>query len=298
MHTADRRRFLQSSVLGTTGIVALNDTAGAGSNPEKPLAFHLGLVTYNLAATWDLSTILQICKSVGISPVELRTTHKHGVEPSLAKDQRREVRQRFADAGVKIWGCGTVCEFQSPDPAVVQKNIETCKRFVELAADLGATGVKVRPNGLPKEVPVPKTLEQIGKSLIPCGTAAADAGLEIWVEVHGNGTALPRNIHAIMEHCGHPKIGLTWNSNSTDVDNGSVATAFNLLSKWIRSCHINDLYKDQTGAYPYRELFRLLRGIGYDRVTMCEVGGSIADPKAGAEFLRYYKALWHELASR
>ena len=75
-----------------------------------------------------------MCQRVGLSPVELRTTHEHGVEPNLTKDQRKEVRQRFADAGVGIWGCGTVCEFHSPDPALVKKNIDTCKEFVELAA--------------------------------------------------------------------------------------------------------------------------------------------------------------------
>ncbi len=87
----------------------------------------------------------------------------------------------------------------------MKKNIETCKQFVELVADIGGKGVKVRPNGLPKDVPVEKTLEQIGKSLIECGKAAADAGIEIWVEVHGPGTQIPANSKTIMEHCGHKK---------------------------------------------------------------------------------------------
>jgi hypothetical protein len=213
----------------------------------------------------------------------------------LSKDQRKEVKKRFADAGVDIWGCGTVCEFQSPDPAVVQKNIETCKQFVELVADLGGKGVKVRPNGLPKEVEVAKTLDQIGKALIPCGKAAEDAGLEIWVEVHGNGTAHPPYMKTIMEACGHPKVGLTWNSNPQDVKNGSVAESFALLWPWVRSCHINELYKDAAGVYPYRELFRLFREHGYDRVTMCEVGRPAPDVDTGIELLRYYKALWTEL---
>jgi sugar phosphate isomerase/epimerase len=284
---------------------------------EHPAKFRLGIVTYNIAANWDLPTILRICKAVGLSPVELRTTHKHGVEPTMTKDQRKEVRQRFADAGIECWGCGSVCEFHSPDPAVVRQNIETCKQFVQLAADIGGRGAKVRPNGLPKEVPVEKTLEQIGQALIECGKAAADAGVEIWVEVHGSGTSQPANMKTIMEHCGHPKVGLTWNSNPTDIvkapasplppgggsapghrageGGGSVADSFKLLWPWIRSCHINELYKDSTGVYPYRELFRLFREHGYDRVTLCEVGRTPPDPDAGQELLRYYKAIWAEL---
>ena len=222
MNDLSRRRFLQAAIASTAGLTTASRVASGdslrrvalapGASPgghQQPAKFRLGIVTYNIAAHWDLPTILRVCKSVGLSPVELRTTHKHGVEPTLTKDQRKEVRQRFADAGIECWGCGSVCEFHSPDPAVVRQNIESCKQFVQLAADIGGRGVKVRPNGLPKEVPVEKTLEQIGKALIECGQAAADAGVEIWVEVHGAGTSHPPHMKTIMEHCGHPKVGLT-----------------------------------------------------------------------------------------
>ncbi len=154
--------------LGATGLAAAPAAEpSAVKDEEKKPKFRLGLVTYNLAANWDLPSLLKACKATGVSPVELRTTHKHGVEPSLSKEERADVKKRFADAGVDIWGCGTVCEFQSKDPAVVQKNIETCKQFVQLAADIGGKGVKVRPNGLPDKDQIPRTLDQIGKALDP-----------------------------------------------------------------------------------------------------------------------------------
>jgi sugar phosphate isomerase/epimerase len=296
MSAVNRRRFLQAAgALAAAGVTAHPAAAEPGKGDTNAAKFRLGIVTYNIAQKWDVPTILKVCKGVGLSPVELRTTHKHGVEPSLSTDQRKEVRQRFADAGIDIWGCGTTCEFHAPDADVVKKNIETCKEFVQLAADIGGKGVKVRPNGLPREVPVEKTLEQIGKALIPCGQAAADAGVEIWVEVHGNGTSHPPHVKTIMEQCGHPSVGLTWNSNGTDIKDGSVAEYFKLLRPWVRSCHINELYKDAAGVYPYRELFRLFRETGYDRVTLCEVGKDMPTPEAGEEMLRYYKALWTEL---
>jgi sugar phosphate isomerase/epimerase len=291
--TATRRQFLAASAaLGATS----STQADTPKFETKPLHFKLGMVTYNVAAQWDLPTILKVCKSVGIAAVECRTTHKHGVEPTLGADQRAEVKKRFADSGVVFWGCGSVCEFHSPDPDVVKKNIETCKQFIELVHDIGGTGVKVRPNGLPKGVPIEKTLVQIGKALIECGKAAESYGVEIWVEVHGAGTQEPANIKSIMDHCGHKSVGLTWNSNATDIRDGSVKAAFDLLKPWIKSCHINEIYKDSTGVYPYRELFRLLREMGYDRYTMIEVGKTPPDVASGEEMLRYYKALWTELA--
>jgi sugar phosphate isomerase/epimerase len=99
----------------------------------------------------------------------------------------------------------------------------------------------------------------------------------------------------IMDHCGLPNVGVTWNSNATDLKDKSVAEYFKLLWPHIKSCHINEMYKDATGVYPYRELFRLLRENGYDRYTLLELAKDQPTPEAGEETLRYIKALWLEL---
>jgi sugar phosphate isomerase/epimerase len=281
----DRRDFLAAAGALSAG------TLLPAARPEPP-RFRLGTVTYNIAAGWDLDTLIRACKASGFEAVELRTTHAHKVEPALSADERREVKKKFADGGVLLWGLGSVCEFHAPDPAVVRKNVETCRAFCVLAADIGARGVKVRPNALPKEVEPAKTLEQIGKALAECGRAAADLGVEVWLEVHGGGTSLPENIRAIMDHCGHKAVGVCWNSNVSDVKNGSVKESFDLLKKDIRSAHITDL----KSKYPYRELFAGLRSIGYDRVTLMEWPGKM-EPEAAIAFMKEYRALWMELAS-
>jgi sugar phosphate isomerase/epimerase len=288
--TSPHRRAFLAVGAGTLGLLSAGASAQSAAHGTASPLFQLGIVTYNIAAEWDLATILRICKEVGLGAVELRTTHKHGVEPSIPADQRIQIKKRFADAGVILWGLGSVCEFHSPDASVVEKNIETCKRFLQLAADLGARGVKVRPNGLPREVPEEKTLQQIGRALTQCGAAAADLGREVWVEVHGAGTSHPPRMRRIMEACGHASVGITWNSNREDIAGGSIKESFQLLKPWIKSCHVNALYS----SYPYRELFACLREMQYDRVTLCEIPEK-TDPVSGALLLKYYKRLWLEL---
>ncbi|MBX9584496.1 MAG: sugar phosphate isomerase/epimerase [Gemmataceae bacterium] len=294
-----RRSFLASSLAISGGLRP--PLAGADSGGLRPPLgspkFRLGLVTYNVPKDWDLPTVLKVCREVGIAAVECRTTHKHGVEPNLTIDQRKDVRKRFADSGVVFWGSGTTCEFHSEDPLTVEFNIKRCRHFIELVHDLGGKGVKVRPNGVPQGADPAQTFDQIGRALRACGKAAADAGVEIWVEVHGAVTAEPKNMRAIMDACGHPSVGVTWNSNGTDLDEKkSIGPGFELLKPFIRSCHINDLENDAKGTYPYRDLFRRLAGIGYDRYTLCEVGRSY-DVAAGTEFLKGYKRLWEELVA-
>lgn len=289
----NRRGFLAAS--GALAGASLLHPAPAAARPD-PAKFTLGTVTYNVAASWDLATLLQACKSAGFGAVELRTTHAHKVEPDLTADQRKDARKQIEDSGIRLWGFGSVCEFHAADPAVVRKHIDDCRAFCKLAADLGAKGVKVRPNGVPKGGDLQKTLDQIGKALQECGKAADDHGVEIWVEVHGAITAIPQNMRTIMDACGHKSVGVCWNSNPTDVKDGSVKEAFELLKKDIKSCHINELWS----GYPYRELFTGLKSIGYDRVTLMECPGvpeaaGAKSPDAALRYMRYYKALWTEL---
>ena len=78
---------------------------------------------------------------------------------------------------------------------------------MKLAKDLGSPSVKVRPNGLPKDVPEEKTLEQIGKSLAECGAFARDNGVMIQLEVHGAETSRVPRIRKILDYGGnHPGV--------------------------------------------------------------------------------------------
>ena len=201
----------------------------------------LGLVTYNIAKDWDIETIIQKLEAARFEAVELRTTHKHGVEPSLSREERARVRERFNRSNVRLLSLGTTCEFHSPDQAVRERNVAECKQFIELAHDLGAYGVKVRPNGFAPGVPQETTIQQIGQSLRECGEHGARYGVEVWLEVHGRETQKPPNIHAMLKEANHPAVGTCWNSYPTDVVNGSVKEYFNLLRPYLKSCHINEL---------------------------------------------------------
>jgi sugar phosphate isomerase/epimerase len=249
----------------------------------------LGLVTYNMAKDWDLPTLIEKCRATGFEAVELRTTHAHGVEPSLSAAERQAARRQFDGSGVRLLSLGTACEYHSRDPEEVRRQVAETAEFVKLAHDLGCLGVKVRPNGFQDKdgVPREKTIAQIGRALAECGEQARGYGIEIWVEVHGAGTQEPPNMRAIMDAANHANVFVCWNSNPTDVVDGSVKPSFELLKRWIRSVHITELTND----YPWREFFTLLKGTGYDRYTLAEIPGS-SDPE---RVMKYYRALWKEL---
>ncbi len=263
---------------------AAGAASGGGANAGGR-AMRLGLVTYNLAMAWDLPTLIRNCEETRFEGVELRTTHAHGVEVELSKSQRAEVRKRFADSRVELYGLGSAFDYHTPDPERLRRDIDATKDYIVLAADVGASGVKVRPNALPPEVPEEKTLEQIGKALNELGRFAADHGQMIRLEVHGRGTSLLPNIRRIMDVADHPNVGVCWNSNQTDLEGEGLDHNFDLVRDRIVEVHMRDLFLEE---YPWRRLFARLRQSGYSGYCLAEIPAS-TDP---LRVMRYYRALW------
>ncbi|MBI1841275.1 MAG: sugar phosphate isomerase/epimerase [Verrucomicrobia bacterium] len=286
-----RRSFLAKAGLGLGALGVVNAVlpAAESSRPARgfarPSRFHLGTVTYNLAQDWDVATIIKNCAAAKFEGVELRTGHKHGVEVGLSREQRAEVRKRFHDSPVQLMGLGSAFDFHTPDPSKLRKDIEAAKEYIVLSRDVGATGVKVRPNWLPKEIPVERTIEQIGRSLRELGEFARDHGQVIRLEVHGEGTSQLPRIRAIMDVADHASVGVCWNSNPSDLDGEGFDHNFGLVQRKIFSVHLRDIYLED---YPFRKLFQRLDAIRFTGFTLAEIPPS-PDP---LRVMNYFRSLW------
>jgi sugar phosphate isomerase/epimerase len=300
MHS-NRRQFLKNASLSLAAVPLLSSVVSAaeakakaktpkaegvpGPSFAKKSKMKLGTVTYNLGMDWDIETLIANCTEAKFEGVELRTGHKHGVEVNLSKAQRAEVKKRFADSPVALWSMGSAFDYHTPDQAKLKKDIEATKEYILLAQDVGATGVKVRPNGLPKEVPVEKTLEQIGRSLRELGEFGAQHGQQIRMEVHGSGTSLVANSKAIIDHANHPNVGVCWNSNQTDLQGDGWDKNFAMLKNKIFTVHMRDLYLEE---YPFRKLLNGLVESGFTGFTFAE----IPESKEPVRLMKYYRSLW------
>ena len=109
----------------------------SGQSPSARRGLKLGTVTYNIAKDWDVPTLIKNLTETGFEAVELRTTHKHGVELTLSRRAAGRSAKQFEDSPVKIVGLGTACEYHSPDPAVVKKNIDETKAVGQAGPGLG-----------------------------------------------------------------------------------------------------------------------------------------------------------------
>jgi sugar phosphate isomerase/epimerase len=275
-NSISRRRFLQSSIAAGIGLAAMNNLSACSGSAKKGMQF--GLVTYLWAQNWDLPTIIANCEKAGYHGVELRTQHAHGVETILNATQRADVKKRFADSTVTCIGYGANFEYHSPDAAKLRENIEQTKEYIKLCYDIGASGIKVKPNDLPADIPPEKTIAQIAASLNEVGKFAKDFGQLVRVEVHGQKTQEIPVMKAIFDQVTEPNVKMCWNCNDQDLLPPGLEANFNSVKKWFGdTVHIREL---NDGNYPYQQMFDLFKAINYKGWILLEARTEPADTVA------------------
>jgi sugar phosphate isomerase/epimerase len=285
-----RRNFVHQSIVGGIALATINPFS-AWAKTEKP-AMKLGLVTYQWAKDWDLPTLIANCVRTGVLGVELRTAHAHGVETSLNAAQRAGVKKMFADSPVTCIGYGSNFEYHSPDPIKLRMNIDQTKEYIKLCKDIGASGIKVKPNGLPDGVEKDKTIAQIAASLNEIGKFAHDYGQLVRVEVHGEKTQELPNMKAIFDQVTEKNVKMCWNCNDQDLLPPGLEGNFNSVKKWLGdTVHVREF---NVGDYPYQQLFDLFAGINYNGWILMEARTEPADKIAA---LKEQLALFNQLVA-
>jgi sugar phosphate isomerase/epimerase len=285
-----RRNFLNIAAVSTAAVVIPDFTTYSEKQKKKsavPLnnnPLKLGLMTYQVGRTWDIETIIKNCKETKFEHVQLRTTHAHGIEVTLSAAKRAEVKKRFADAGLAI-SLASAFQYHFTDPAELRKNIEGTKEYLQLAADVGALGIRVFPNAVPKEGDKTreKILEQIGKSVAECANVGHNLGVEVRLEEHGQGTANIPVIKQILDYADNPFVYVIWNNSDSDYtgeglpkgyEGMSLEAQFNLVKDRIRNVHMRELFTE----YPWRQLFSLLSQSGYKGYLDIELSDESCEP--------------------
>jgi hypothetical protein len=291
----NRRCFLGVSVAASATALVSGPSAWAASvrsfaRVAGVSAPRFGLVTYLWGRDLTLPDLLAACAAGGLDGVELRTTHAHGVEPSLDAAGRAEVRARFADSPVSLVGLGSDERFDSPDPARLAAAKAATIAFLRLSADVGGSGVKVKPDSFHDGVERSTTIAQIAASLAELGPIAADLGQELRLEVHGQ-CADPTIIRDIVRAADHPAVRVCWNSNRQDLRGLGFERHYDLLRPFFGgTMHVRELEADD---YPFADLLERVDRDGYDGTVLLEA--HTPPPGARVEAFRGQRAIFDRM---
>ena len=293
MQNHSRREFLRTTAVlcGAAGLPTLTHRPAYAAPGD---ACRLGLVTYLWGKDLTLPQLIDACEQSEVLGLELRTTHRHGVERDLTKAQRAEVKSRFEDSSAILVGIGSNERYDNPDPAKVKAAIDATKDFIVLSHDVGSSGVKVKGDRFYEDVPREKTIAQVASALRQLGDFGADYGQEIRLEVHGGFSDLPVH-HEILKATDHPNVRSCWNSNRNDLEGKGLEYNFNLVKDYFgQTAHIRALGNTD---YPFAELIKLFVSIDYDGWLLLEARGDVK-PNQIVSRLREQKALFEEYKRR
>lgn len=291
MYGINRKQFLNTLSL-LAGSSLLPASTWAAANRKYATQMKLGLVTYQWGKDWDIPTLIKNCAATGITGVELRVEHAHGVSPEMSKSERRRVKDQFRSSAIQCVGMGTNEQYDFPDKDKLNAAIARTKEFIQLSADIGGSGVKVKPNAFHPEVPREQTMAQIGAALKELAAYAADFGQQLRLEVHGNETQDLPNIKTIMDHADHPNATICWNCNPQDLDGQGFQNNFDLVKdRFGDTIHVREL--DRTD-YPYPALLKNLAAMNYSGWVLLECH---TDPADKVQSMREQRAVFDRMTS-
>ena len=234
-------------------------------------------VGYNVLEEPDV--VLQAAAEAGYDGVDLP-----GDPPRV---DARVWRRRIEQAGLEVpevlaaWGyyhAGEERNLASSDPVTRARAVQYANATVDLAADLGASFTELcaaQPAvpQLPFPIePVATLRDNFRQSISEICAHAAPRGITILLEPLNTYEGIPGVLTTLYEavnyvdELGLQNLGVQPDVYHMNIEEGSIPDALRHAGSRIRHFHLNETNHCQhgTGHADYQEIFRILKGIGYD----------------------------------
>jgi sugar phosphate isomerase/epimerase len=264
-----RRDFMKCASFA----VAAAAFAESAKTERLPIAFStLG------CPAWDLPNILAFAEQHGFAAIELRGLQGNldlPSHPAFSAGDIERTKKSIAAHGLKIACVSSSARMGEADDAKRSQELADGRRFVDLAASLGAPYVRVFGDGAElKDGMAPRAdlKTRVASGLRELGEYAGPRKVTVILESHDNFTA-SSTLRDVFERADSPHAALLWDAHHT------FATAkeepeytVKQLGPWIRHTHLKDSVpagNDRKyvltgrGDVPIRQQIAALQAIGY-----------------------------------
>lgn len=229
---------------------------------------------------WTLGAVLDAAGRLGYDGVELRFLENDDAlwaRAELTGAGLRETLSRLRDAGLQVSCVDTRSFFHQPEAAVRQAAIDESTRSLELAAGLGAAGIRVFGDRIQPGQGRESTRRFIAESLGRLAEAARPYGVEVWLESHGD-FARAEDTLSVLEDVGPGRLGVVWDPANAFEVGESPGEGLAALGDRVRHVHLKDVAHQPRGSesawvprlpghgeFSPERVLALLRARRYDR---------------------------------
>jgi len=237
--------------------------------------------------SWNLARVIDVAGRLGYDGIELRFLEDDDAlweRPELRASGLPETRARLTDAGLRVSCVDSRSYFHHVDKGAREAALEEAKRVADVAAALGAPGIRVFGDRVQKGANLEQTSTFVAESLAALRDHAWPAWVEVWLETHGD-FAKGKAARSVLEIAGGSGLGVIWDPANAfsefgeDIEEGARA-----LGNTVRHVHVKDMKRPAPpakslpwtpvlpgrGDFPAERVMAHLAATGYERFVSFE----------------------------
>lgn len=186
MPYVDRRKFLRNSaLLSALPFAGLSFESASPAPAKDDTRFKISLNAYSFnaplrAGKTNLLEVIDFCAANGFEAADLTGYYFPGYPEIPTDEYIYQLKRRAHKAGIAISGTGIRTEFADPDASIRSKDIVLTKKWIEVAAKLGAPVIRIFSG---KSVPDKYSREQVTEWMIKDIQACVEYGRKFGVIV-------------------------------------------------------------------------------------------------------------------
>lgn len=222
---------------------------------------------------WSFDTIMSNAKEMGFDGVELRGVN--GVMdaeniPEFSPENAEATKARLAALGLPIVGFGTSVIFH--DPKAYDDMVASGKRAIDVCERVRIPRIRVFGDKIERPEDTADVAARVARGIGELCDYAADKGVQVVQEVHGNFNTIEA-ISRVIDGAGrHPNFGILWDIQHSDKTYGDAWPDFyDVIRPFVRHVHTKDhlragfaLCLTGEGDLPIPAICKRLLSDGYD----------------------------------
>jgi sugar phosphate isomerase/epimerase len=236
---------------------------------------------------WTLPEIVRMASKAGYQGIELRFVQGEDALwklPVFCGAELAATKRTIRDSGLEIVCVDTSCRFHWPKPQDRQRAVEEGERMADLAASLGAPGIRVFGDTIQSGADRINTRRWIAESVRALAEKTIPKGVGVWLETHGDFASSAETL-AILRDAGwsleSKALGTIWDPANCFVDSDErPSDGGHVLGPVIRNVHLKDMRRNETGkweyvlmgegTFPCSEVLTTLHNLRYDKFVTFE----------------------------
>jgi sugar phosphate isomerase/epimerase len=199
-------------------------------------------VTFSTLACphWQIDTIIAKASEFGYDGIEWRGGPQGHLQPDMPATNKTQLRGQCSDAGLSSLAVTAYTSFVSDSATERQANVDELRRYVDVAAEVGAGYVRAFLGELPKGTkPDPGIYEKISDCLSVAAEYADTVAVKIAIEPHDD-FVRSSAVAPIPSRVQHPTLGVIWDIGNAFAAGEAPTEGFEILKDRLAYVQVKD----------------------------------------------------------